>query len=205
MAWARLPLYSSGPMPSFTKLRLLPTKGADLPRRSRGGGGFTLLELLVVIGVIAILTGIVIGVGRRASESGRTARARAELAALSAALDAYKLTYGDYPRTDVPARLLQSLIGKRGPTYLTMTGRAVIGTAHFTIAGALDPLGNESAELVDPWEHPYRYAYKSQAGWTNPSYVLYSAGPDGLASSTLLPGGFPDVAAAGNADNVSAN
>jgi type II secretory pathway pseudopilin PulG len=164
-----------------------------------------LLELLVVIGVIAILTGVVIGVGRRASESGRISRARAELAALSAALDAYKLTYGDYPRTDVPARLLQSLIGKRSPTYLPMTGRAVIETARFTIAGALDPLGNESAELVDPWEHPYRYAYKSQAGWTNPSYVLYSAGPDGLASTTLLPGGFPDVAAAGNADNVSAN
>jgi type II secretory pathway pseudopilin PulG len=164
-----------------------------------------LLELLVVIGVIAILTGIVIGVGRRASDSGRTARARAELAALSTALDAYRLAYGDYPRTDLPARLLQSLIGRRGPAYLPVAGRAVIETARFTTAGALDPFTNESAELLDPWEHAYRYAYKSQADWTNPTYVLYSAGPDGLATAALLPGGFPDVAAAGNADNVQAN
>jgi len=164
-----------------------------------------LLELLVVIGVIAILTGIVIGVGRHASESGRTARARAELAALSTALEAYKLTYGDYPRTDMPARLLQSLIGKRSPTYLPVTGRALIEIARFTTGGALDPFTNEAAELIDPWEHPYRYAYKSQAGWTNPYYVLYSAGPDGLATAALLPGGFPDIAAAGNADNLQAN
>ncbi len=167
--------------------------------------GFTLLELLVVIGIIAILTSIVIGVGRRASESGKTARARAELAALSAALDSYKLAYGDYPRTDLPARLLQSLIGKRGPAYQPVTGRALIESAKFNTAAALDPFASESAELLDPWEHPYRYAYKSRTPWTNPSYVLYSAGPDGSDTATLLTGGFPDVAAAGNADNLHAN
>ena len=158
-----------------------------------------------MLGVVAILTGIVIGVGRRASDSGRTARARAELVALSAALDSYRLAYGDYPRTDLPARLLQSLIGKRGPTYLPVTGRALLETARFTTAGALDPFSNDAAELLDPWEQPYRYAYRSQVPWTNPSYVLYSAGPDGVAVTALLPGGFPDVAAAGNADNLHAN
>lgn len=204
-----LGLSSRGPQPRAVAIQMDcfggPRRGLSRNDSHSGKRGFTLLELLVVIGVIAILTGIVIGVGRRASESGRTARTRAELAALSAGLEAYKLTYGDYPRTDVPARLLQSLIGKRGPNYLPVTGRAVIEAARFTTAGALDPLGNESAELLDPWEHPYRYAYKSQAGWTNPTFVLYSAGPDGLVTPALSPGGFPDVAAAGNADNVSAN
>jgi len=164
-----------------------------------------LLELLVVIGVIAILTSIVIGVGRRASESGRNARARAELVALSAALNAYKLAYSDYPRTDIQAHLLQSLIGRRGPTYLPVTGRTLIETARFTTAGALDPFTSDATELIDPWGQPYRYAYKSQTPWTNPAYVLYSAGPDGVAGTALLPGGFPDVAAAGNADNLQAN
>ena len=50
--------------------------------------GFTLLELLAVIAIIAVLSGIVIGAGRRASESGKVARAKAELAALGAALAA---------------------------------------------------------------------------------------------------------------------
>ena len=167
--------------------------------------GFTLLELLVVIGVIAILAGIVIGVGRRASESGRSARARAELVALSTALDAYKLAYGDYPRTDVTARLLQSLIGKRGPTYLPVTGHPLIEVAKFTTSGTLDPFNSDAAELLDPWGHPYRYAYKTQAPWTNPTHVLYSAGPDGNDTAALLPGGFPNLAAAGNADNLHAN
>jgi general secretion pathway protein G len=173
------------------------------PGRARTG--FTLLELLVVIGIIAVLTGLVIGVGRAASASGRNARARAELAALSVALDAYKLTYGDYPRTDQTAHLLQSLIGKRGPAYQPVTGRALIESAKFATAGALDPFTTESAELLDPWEHPYRYAYHSQTPWTNPSYVLYSVGPDGSDTATLLTGGFPDTAATGNADNLNAN
>jgi len=175
------------------------------PRSDGHSGGFTLLELLVVLGVIAVLTGLVIGVGRRASETGKIARARAELTALSAVLDSYKLSYGDFPRTDLPARLLQSLIGKRGPTYLPVSGRALIETARFTTAGALDPLSNETAELLDPWEHPYRYAYRSQTPWTNPSYVLFSIGPDGAATEALRPGGFPDVTAAGNADNLYVN
>jgi general secretion pathway protein G len=158
-----------------------------------------------VLGVIAILSGIVIGAGRRASESGSTARARAELAALAAALDAYKLAHGDYPRTDHPAHLLQSLVGKRGPTYLPVSGRALLEIARFKTAGALDPFNNDAAELVDPWGNAYRYAYKSQTPWTNPSYVLFSIGPDGSHTATLLAGGFPDTDAVGNADNLYAN
>ena len=61
---------------------------------------FTLLELLAVISLSAILAGIMLGVGRRASEAGKVARAKAELAVLSAALESYNHTYGDYPQTD---------------------------------------------------------------------------------------------------------
>ena len=167
--------------------------------------GFTLLELLVVLGVIAILSSIVLGVGRHAAESGKVARARVELAALSAALDSYKLAYGDYPRTNQPAHLLQSLIGKRGPDYQSLTGPALIETARLTITAGLDPFSDETAELLDPWDHPYRFAYKAQTPWTNPTFVLYSAGPDGSDVATLMSGGFPDATAPGNADNLNAN
>ncbi len=175
---------------------------------------FTLLELLAVIAIIAVLTGIVIGVGRRASEAGKVARTKAELAALSAALESYKRQYGDYPRTADGTILVQSLIGRLGPTGTTLSpaGRAQMEAAKFHLAlganpdAAVDPFANTSAVFIDPWGQPYRYVHKtSGSSWTNPSFVLYSVGPDGADSPTLLTGGFIDVAPAANADNLYAN
>lgn len=131
-------------------------------------GGFTLLELLIVIALVATLSGLLLGGGRHALESGRVARARAELAAWSATLESYRASHGDYPRS-------------------------------------LDLVPRAPATPVDPWNHLYRYAYKSQSPWTNPAYVLFSIGPDGTASESLRAGGFADAAAAGNADNLYAN
>ena len=169
-------------------------------------GAFTLLEILAVVAILAILAGIVVGVGRRASESGKIARTKAELAVLSAALEAYQRTYADYPQTDDGARLLQSLIGRRGPTDASLTGRALIETARFATAGSLDPFVDASAILIDPWGRPYAYVYKVPAnGWTNPGFVLYSIGPDGRDSPALLPGGIIDPTPPENADNLYAN
>lgn len=159
--------------------------------------GFTLLEFLAVITISAILAGIVIGVGRRASEAGKTARAKAELAAIGAALEAYKGTFGDFPRTDDEIQLLRALLGQRGPASdATISGRAMLETARFAVNGNV---------LIDPWERAYVYAYKVPAGgWTNPGFVLYSTGPDGVDNANLLAGGFPDIATPGNADNIHA-
>ncbi len=207
MFYSKQCLSSRGPQPRAVAIQLdcfvRPRCGP--PRNDRWLKGFTLLELLAVIGVVAVLTGLVLGVGRYALEKGRTSRARAELAALAAALDHYRATQGDYPRTNMPAHLLQSLIGKRDPAYAPMTAPAAIELTRFSTANALDPFTSDLAELADPWGRPYRYAYKSQTPWSNSSYVLYSAGPDGLDNATLQAGGFPDVAAAGNADNLYAN
>lgn len=166
--------------------------------------GSTLIELLTVIGIISVLAGVIIGVGGGAAKRGQVARAKAELATLSAALESYRRQYGDYPETGGADILLQSLIGKLGPTGQSVDGRAHLDLARFKTAGALDPFDDSAAQLVDPWEQPYRYAFKSAAPWTNPSFVLYSIGKDGSAAA-LLNGGFIDDAAAANADNVYAN
>lgn len=165
--------------------------------------GFTLLELLVVIGLVGALAALFLGAGTRAVESGRRARARAELAALAAALESYRREHGDYPRTERTAVLTAALVGRRGPTGEAAGGRCLLELARLRFAEDRDPLTDTSAQLADPWGRPYRYAYRSQSPWANPRFVLFSAGPDGEAAP-LGAGGFHDGAEAANRDNLTA-
>jgi prepilin-type N-terminal cleavage/methylation domain-containing protein len=70
---------------------------APFPRRARSGG-FTLIELLVAIAVIIILAAIVIMAGEGLMKFGGKSRAKAEIAAMSSALEAYKTDNGVYPQ-----------------------------------------------------------------------------------------------------------
>lgn len=180
--------------------------------RSRPARAFTLLELLIVVVLIAGLTGLVLGVGQRAADASRGARAQAELAALAGALEAYRAASGDYPRTGDAASLLQALLGRRDPAgqALAAVRAPFFDSARFHIARPdtpdlpRDPSIDAQAVLLDPWGRPYRYAFKTRTPWTNPGFVLYTAGPDGADEASLLTGGYADRTAAANQDNLEA-
>lgn len=83
---------------------------------------FTLVELLVVIGVIALLAGILLPLITRSIRQAGRVRVQSDLQAISIALNAYKDDFGDYPRPDAAntgaAVLGKALMGKYGDGFL---------------------------------------------------------------------------------------
>ena len=118
------------------------------PRRA-----FTLIELLVVITVIAILAGSVLSTAGYVQKKSARSRAEAEIAALSAALESYKVEYGAYPSNSAAGSngslvLYKALAYSNAdfnpngkifmePTRSMLAGTNAISTTHF-----VDPFGN---------------------------------------------------------------
>jgi type II secretory pathway pseudopilin PulG len=71
-------------------------------RTTRRQLGFTLVELLVVIGIIVALIGILLPVVLHVMKAGRKSRAQADMQTIIMGLDAYKNDFGDYPRFSGP-------------------------------------------------------------------------------------------------------
>jgi prepilin-type N-terminal cleavage/methylation domain-containing protein len=61
--------------------------------------GFTLIEVLSVVAIIALLMGFVVTMSAGAKQRAGMARAKSELSALTQALENYRRYYGDYPQT----------------------------------------------------------------------------------------------------------
>lgn len=69
-----------------------------MPRTRSAGWGFTLIEMLVVISIIAVLAAILMPVISSVQEKARQARCTSNLLQLSSALKAYKTDFGVYPQ-----------------------------------------------------------------------------------------------------------
>src|SRR5215472_8583955 len=67
-------------------------------REQRRYNAFTLIELVLVVGIITVLAGLVLSTVGYARKKAALARAQTEIAALSAACENYKADNGTYPR-----------------------------------------------------------------------------------------------------------
>lgn len=120
--------------------------------------GFTLIEILVVIVVIAILATLVApNIFKNVGEA-KTTTAKAQIDNLSSALDAYRLDNGTYPTTQQGLDALTSM-----PT--------------------IDPPANwkqpylRKAVPMDPWGRPYIYMFPGEQNTMG--FDLMSFGADG--------------------------
>jgi general secretion pathway protein G len=138
-----------------TRLRVAETRANRLRIRSSARrAGFTLVELLLVVTIIGILAAIVVPkmVGR--SEQAREVAAKADIASMKTALDAFEVDNGYYPKSS------------NGLGDLVQAPR-----------DARNWHGPYIEKIpTDPWGNPYSYQFP---GKHNPgSYDLMSAGPD---------------------------
>ncbi len=116
--------------------------------------GFTLIELMVVVIIIAALAGMVIPHVLPASEEAKKKISKGDIANIEMALKLYRLHHGGYPSSDqgLDALLQPSDSPDWNEPYL-------------------------ENEPIDPWGQEYRYR---NPGTHNPRrFDLWSVGPDG--------------------------
>ena len=97
---------------------------------------FTLVELLVVIGIIVLLVGLATPMITRAWKAGDRAATFADLQAIATALEAYRQDHGDYPRVRQETGISNSATRPNPPTGAQILCQALIGPAPATEPGA---------------------------------------------------------------------
>jgi general secretion pathway protein G len=136
-------------------MKIMTSKFRKSPRRI-AASGFTLVELLLVLTILAILAGIVLPKLSGNTERARETAAKSQISIFDTALGAYEVDTGSYPR------------GREGLQALTVRPRDAQNWH--------GPYMQKDVPL-DPWQHPYVYQYP---GKHNPSgYDLFCTGPDG--------------------------
>jgi prepilin-type N-terminal cleavage/methylation domain-containing protein len=123
--------------------------------------GFTLIEMLIVIALIAVLVGIALPRLRAAQMEGDYAKAAGELRTLQAGVESYYIHNS-----------------RAYPNQAT----TVDTTWQSNLTGATPQL--IAAVLTDPFDPANEYRYATSAASNSEYYVVFSVGPDRTADIT---------------------
>ena len=133
------------------------TPSANLRRRS----GFTLLEMVIVLGIIAMILGGAIFAMRGIGDAAKLRQVESDFKSFQSALAMYKLNAGSYPTTQ---QGLNALVEKPSSTPVPRRWVQVM-----------------SKIPTDPWDSPYIYKFpgKKRAN----EFEMISKGPDGMENT----------------------
>jgi general secretion pathway protein G len=126
-----------------------------LKRSTARRGGFTLVEMLVVLGILGLVVGLVGPRVLNYLSDSKVKAAQIQMENLASAVDLYYLDNGRYPSTEEG---LMSLV-RRPPTASAWNG----------------PYLKTNGVPKDPWGHDYLYRTPGQSA----PYDIGSLGPEG--------------------------
>src|SRR5512132_3059258 len=127
--------------------------------RDRRHGGFTLLEVMVVVVILGILAALVVPKIISRPDEARVIAAKQDVASLMQALKLYRLDNQRYPSTE---QGLQALVARPVSAPLAPNWKA---------GGYIERLPK------DPWGNPYQYLNPGVRGEID----VFSFGADGVA------------------------
>ena len=151
--------------------------------------GFTLIEIITVISIIVLLTGLGIPAYKSWQGRARKEKAKATIEKIAMAIEMYKREWGYYPQgDDLNNPVAVKKISQFLSAYMTFKSEDM-GTSD----GQYNPNGSV---LLDPWGNYYGVlTYPGSKGrWTpaaefshnKKTYYVYSRGPDGMRGNDCI-------------------
>ncbi len=145
--------------------------------------GMTLIELGIVMGIVSILLGLVLGLGRHVNAVVKIRRAQAELGEWHETLNRWFLQFGEYPYAVIdtadetkgsPDSLLETANPSLNLSNLLDHCEVRFATSTYTTNITFRSFLTTAVSTVDPWGMPYIYLPSDNAQ----AYTLFSCGPD---------------------------
>ncbi len=143
--------------------------------RSRYSGGFTLVEMLGVLFIIATLVGILFPTIAKVRYKAKVVKAQAEIEALAVAMRMYESDLGKYPPSTVTGGEIYDFLGKK----LHSIALNIDVGPYMEFKSSSLGVGNI---YKDPWGNAYIYASRDgtpAAAHNTSSFDIHSIGPDG--------------------------